>query len=725
MTKKLWIFEKPNVAKNVAQHLPGPHKSNKGYIETGDGIVTWAVGHLLEQCYPEDYDLNLKKWSFDTLPIMPDKWKLKPTSSKKEQVDIIKRLIKDCDVVVNGGDEGREGQLLIDELLIDFGWKKKTLRYLCAEVTPNAIKKAIANLQPNEKFFNLYMAALMRSRADWLIGINATRAFTLKAQESGYNGVITVGRVQTPTVALVVKRDIEIENFVPQEYWSLSAKFADPNQPTIPFWTRWLPPGLSLEQALKQSKVDDTGEQDEDDEEEDTTSASNARPAWLDASNRIIDKQTAHDIIEKVKKAAKGHVSLYLKKPAEELAPLPFELTNLQAYVSSKYGLSLEDVMKACQSLYEKGYTTYPRTDCEYLPEAQHDDAPQILAALHKCTPRLEGIVDGANASIKGRAFNNAKIGEHHAIIPTYQTPNFASLDDVEQKTYNVIADRYIAQFYPNCKVDKTKIEITIAEERFATSGRVVKDLGWRVIYQGDTTAGQEDTLPVLNQGDNVDLKDTKIENKFTSPPPYYDQSSLLKAMKNIYLTVSDPAERKKLKALDGIGRSATRTGIIGNLFSKNLLAKQGKKVISTPAARVLVKYVPKQMIEPQTTAQWETYLDSVAVGQIQGEKFEEKQRQVTAWIVDYINKLQLTGLEGASAPAKKSYSGAKSSSAKTGSRSTSAKKPASAAGKGKTCPKCGKGTMVERAIKNGPKAGTKFLGCTNYPACNHSEWPK
>lgn len=721
MTKKLWIFEKPNVAKNVAQQLPGPHKSNNGYIETGDGIVTWAVGHLLEQCYPEDYDPNLKKWAFDTLPILPDKWKLKPTPSKAKQVSIIKQLIKDCDVVVNGGDEGREGQLLVDELLYYFNWKKKTLRYLCAEVTPNAIKKAINNLQPNENYYNLYMSALMRSRADWLVGINGTRAFTLKAQENGYNGVLSVGRVQTPTVALVVKRDLEIENFIPQEYWALSAKFADSNQPNIPFWTRWLPPGLSLEQALKQSKIDDTGENNEEDEDEDATSTTSGRPAWLDENNRIIDKQIAHDIIEKVKKAGKGHVSLYIKKPAEELAPLPFELTNLQAYVSSKYGVSLEDVMKACQSLYEKGYTTYPRTDCEYLPEAQHADAPQILDALRKCTPRLEGLIDGANKSIKSRAFNDAKIGEHHAIIPTYQTPNFSSLDDIEQKTYNVIADRYIAQFYPNCKVDKTKIEITIAEERFATSGRVVKDLGWRIIYQGETTAGQEDTLPVLNQGDNVDLKDTKIENKFTSPPPYYDQSSLLKAMKNIYLTVSDPIERKKLKALDGIGRSATRTGIIGNLFSKNLLAKQGKKVYSTPAARVLVQSVPKQLIEPQTTAQWEAYLDDVANGKIKGEQFEAQQKKVSAWIVDFAKQMKLQPIEGMTAPAKKSYSGGSSSG-----KSTPAKKSSgSAASKGKKCPKCGQGTMVQRQVKSGPKQGTKFLGCSNYPNCNHSEWPK
>lgn len=723
MTKKLWIFEKPDVGRKVAQQLPGPHKSGDGFIETGDGIVTWAFGHLLEQCYPEDYDTNLKKWTFDTLPILPDNWKLKPTASKAKQVSVIKKLMKDCDVVVNGGDEGREGQLLIDELLIFLNWKKKSLRYLSSEVTPAAIKKAVSNLKPNENYFNLYVAALMRSRADWLIGINGTRAFTLKAQENGYNGVLSVGRVQTPTAALVVKRDLEIENFVPVEYWALSAKFADPNQPNLPFWTRWLPPGITLEMAEQQAKKDDTGETDEDDDDSDDSASQNgnSRPAWLDEGNRIIDKKTAEEIINKVKNAAKGHVSLYIKKPAEELAPLPFELTNLQSYVSSKYGITLEAVMKACQSLYEKGYTTYPRTDCEYLPEAQHPDAAQVLDALAKCTPKLEGLVDGANKSIKGRAFNDSKIGEHHAIIPTYQTPNFSSLTDDEQKTYNAIAERYIAQFYPNCKVDRTKIEVTIAEERFATSGRVVKDLGWRVIYQGDTNAGAEDTLPALKENDVVDLKDTKIENKFTSPPPYYTEPTLLKAMKNIYLTVSDPQERKKLKALDGIGRSATRTGIIGNLFSKNILAKQGKRVYSTPAARVLVQSVPKQLIEPQTTAQWEAYLDDVANGKIKGEQFEAQQKKVSAWIVDFAKQMKLQPIEGMTAPAKKSYSGGSSSG-----KSTPAKKSSgSAASKGKKCPKCGQGTMVQRQVKSGPKQGTKFLGCSNYPNCNHSEWPK
>lgn len=720
MTKKLWIFEKPDVARKVAQQLPGPHKSGDGFIETGDGIVSWAIGHLLEQCYPEDYDTNLKKWSFDTLPILPDQWKLKPTPSKAKQVSVIKKLMKECDVVVNGGDEGREGQLLIDELLIFLNWKKKSLRYLSSEVTPAAIKKAISNLKPNEDYYNLYVAALMRSRADWLIGINGTRAFTLKAQENGYGGVLSVGRVQTPTAALVVKRDLEIENFIPTEYWALSAKFADPKQPQIPFWTRWLPPGLSLENAEQQSKMDDTGEMGEDDETDDATNSANSstKPAWLDSGNRIIDKKTAQDIIDKVKNAATGYVSVYIKKPAEELAPLPFELTNLQSYVSSKYNLTLDIVMKACQALYEKGYTTYPRTDCEYLPEAQHADAPQVLDALKKYNPRIEELIDGVQKSIKSRAFNDSKIGEHHAIIPTYQVPSFSSLSDAEQKTYNAIVERYIAQFYPNCKVDKTKIEITIAEERFATSGRVVKDLGWRVIYQGDTTAGQEDTLPALQEKDIVDLKDTKIENKFTSPPPYYDEASLLKAMKNIYLTVSDPIERKKLKALDGIGRSATRTGIIGNLFSKNLLARQGKKLNSTPAARVLVQSVPKQLIEPQTTAQWEAYLDDVANGKIKGEQFEAQQKKVSAWIVDFAKKMSLQPIEGMKAPVKKSYTASKTSPAKktSGSSSTS---------KGKKCPKCGQGNMVARQVKSGPKQGTKFLGCSNYPNCNHSEWPK
>lgn len=715
--KKLWIFEKPSQARSVVDVLPKPHVKKNGYIETGDGIVTWCFGHLLEQFQPDDYDEKYKSWSIDYLPIIPEKWKNKAESSKKQQVTIIKGLLKDCDTVVNGGDEGREGQLLVDELLYFLGNKKPVQRYLCGAYDAVSVKRAINNLQPNANFYPLYQAALGRQHADWLIGLNLTRFYTSSA-----NVLLSIGRVQTPTLALVVQRDLDILNFVPKDYWTLQAQFVDPKQSDMKFWTRWIAPGQTLESAEKQESIDQSGEESEDDEDDTSTTGSSQKPAWLDEANRIIDERTAKDIIDKVKNAGSGIVSQYIKKPAEELAPLPFELTSLQVKMNSKYGFSVQETLNACQELYESGYTSYPRTDCVYLPEIQLSDATDVLNAISASDVNMAKLVSGADTNIKSRAWNDGKTGEHHAIIPTRSTPNLSSLSDIQRKAYILISQHYIAQFYPNCKVDKTKIEITIAEERFATSGRVVKSQGWRVVFGADedsTDNKSEATLPSLTEKDAVDLTDTKIEKKQTNPPPHFTEATLVNTMKHVYMVIKDPAERKKLKSIEGIGRSATRAGIIEVLFKRKFISRQGKKIISSDTARSLITSIPKELKDPGLTARWEALLDMIASGRLSLEDFEKK-------IIEFLNYL-LTKAKNTPLPAfpktdtgkssgSKSY--AKKTYTKSGSSTSSSKpKPTS----GDKCPKCGVGFLIERTSK----AGKKFKGCSEFPKCNHTEWPK
>lgn len=716
--KKLWIFEKPSQARAVVAVLPKPHTTKNGYIETGDGVVTWCFGHILEQLQPDDYDEKYKSWSIDHLPIIPEKWKNKPDPSKKQQVTLIKGLLKDCDTVVNGGDEGREGQLLVDEVLEYLGNKKPTLRYLCGANDAVSVKRAINNLQPNKNFYNLYQAALGRQHADWLIGLNLTRFYTASASV-----LLSIGRVQTPALALVVQRDLDILNFVPKNYWTLQAQFADPKQADMKFWTRWIAPGQTLESAEKQANIDQSGEEQEDEEDDDAaTGQSSGKPAWLDEANRIVDKQTAYDIIEKVKKAGKGIVSQYIKKPAEEQAPFPFELTSLQVKMNAKYGFSVQQTLDACQELYEKGYTTYPRTDCVYLPEIQHADAPDVLSAIASSDAELNKFVAGADQNIKSRAWNDSKMGEHHAIIPTRSAPNLASLTEIQRKAYMLIAQYYLSQFYPNCKVDKTKIEITIAEERFATSGRVVKSPGWRVIFGAEENAGSskevEATLPALTEKDPVNLTDTKVEQKQTNPPPHYTEATLVNTMKHVYMVIKDPAERKKLKSIEGIGRSATRAGIIETLFRRNFLSRQGKKIISSDTARLLMSALPKELKDPGLTARWEALLDMIAAGKLSLEDFEKKIIEFLNYLLNRAKNTPLpefpkTNTSKGSSGSKKTYSKITAKSSGTSSKP----KPTG----GEKCPKCGKGVLLDRTSK----AGKKFKGCSEFPKCNHTEWPK
>lgn len=737
---RLFIAEKPNMGRELARFLPGPHAKKDGYIETGGGYVTWCVGHILEQAPPEAYDEKFKQWNLADLPILPDQWRMQVSESKRKQVSVIKALLKQCSSVVNAGDPGREGQLIVDEVLDFLGNRKPVERILLNALDKATVVKALGSMVDNGQFYPLYQAALGRQRADWLIGMNLTRAYTALASKQGRRGVLSVGRVQTPTLAIVARRDEEIEAFQPQDYWSLQAQLADPAQPQLPFWAKWLPKGVSLaalDKAESQAGADPVDAEDSEEEDDATQGSAPAAalPAWLLPPNRILDRAIAERIAQEIRAAGTAAVTRYENKPAKESAPLPFELTGLQAAMNTRHSVGVKEVLDACQSLYEKGYASYPRTDCSYLPTSQHGDAADILASVAQAMPDLATLVGGADPSIQGRAFNDAKMGEHHAIIPTRAAPNLADLSPLEKHVYRAISLQYLAQFYPDCLVDKATVEAEAGGHRLVAKGRVVKSPGWRVVFGNATEAEGKDaapTLPTLQEGQALDVREVKNTAAQTKPPPRFTEGTLLKAMQHVDRLVSDAAEKKKLKAVEGIGRSATRAAIIETLLKRQFLVGQGKHLISSAVGRVLVKILPSDLTDPGLTARWETILDAIASGTVQLSVFEQRQQM---WVKQLVASAAATPLPPlpqdtgvAASPARRSASGSGAGArGKTGG--TSARKPAAKgagkpAGGGKACPKCGKGTMVQRQIKAGPHAGKSFLGCTNYPACKHSEWP-
>lgn len=772
---RLYIAEKPSMAREIAAALPGPSSRKNGYIETGGGLVTWCVGHLLEQVEPAEYDEKYKAFpgSFADLPIVPTAWKLRVAEGKTDQVRIIKGLLKQCSEVVNAGDPGREGQLIIDELLEFAGNRKPVLRLLLPSLDKPTVQKAIAQMQNNAQFAPLYQAALCRQRADWLVGMNLTRSYTLLGQKQGYRGVLSIGRVQTPTLAIVVRRDLEIESFKPVPYWTIHALCQTPAHPDRPFWATWVPPGRDA--SAPPPSDDDEPDDEEEDSTDDATLAAQAaaaaaalasRPAWLDDKWRLIDGPEAQRIAQRIRTAAQATVVRDERKSAQEPPPLPFELTGLTARINARTGASGSDILKACQSLYEGGYASYPRSDCAYMPTALFGNAPAVLAAVAQCIPALAGLIQGANTSLKSRAWNDAKVGEHYAITPTATAPNLSALGPLEQAVYEAISRQYLAQFYPNCLADKALIELESAGERLVARGRVVTDPGWRVVFSGlpegdgESVAGSgaaksggkakeaDPTLPPVKEGDVLAVPEVRVDAHTTKPPPRFTEGTLTQTMKHVYRLVNDPVERKKLKSVEGIGRSATRAAIIQNLIKRTFLMTEGKKLISSPAARVLVGALPKPLVDPGLTARWEQALDTVAQGNATLAAFMGKQAQWIQHLVSVASTVVLPPLPAApSLPpsAGKGASGKGRSAARTGGARTAGKPPSSgsAAGPGggapaargaapssgsldgTACPACKKGKLQQRTVRAGQHAGAVFYGCSDYPTCKHSVWPK
>ena len=644
---KLFIAEKPSLAQAIAAGI-GVGRKSDGYISLNGGneIVTWCYGHILEQLNPSEYDEKYQKWRMEDLPIIPSFWKLKVKSDAEKQFKVVRDLIGKATTIVNAGDPDREGQLLVDEVLEYVGNKKPVQRILLNALDEKSVKQSLHDLRDNREFQGLKNAALGRSRADWLIGMNLSRAYTIRARQAGYDS-ISVGRVMTPTMALVVRREEEIAKFKPVTYYTVKANFKN-----------------------------DFGEIP-------TTWQMSDKVPNLDSEGRLLNEKVAEEFLTKLNSliGTQGKVTRVEEKSKVENQRLPYSLSSLQIEAGKRYGYSPQIVLDTMQSLYEKKLTTYPRSDCEYLPENQFSDATEILEHL-KALPNKEfaELVKNADMSIRSRAWNDKKITAHHAIIPTRIKAEFEKMNELEQNLYIMVSQAYLTQFYPSHEYKSTKVEIAFANEKFIGKGKAVTKLGWKVIYKNVVKDELEETelvLPLLREGEQVKYISSSISEKNTKPPTRFNPSTLLQAMKEIHKYVRNDTLKVELKECSGIGTEATRAGIIEKLQTSGFLQMKGKYLEPTEKARMAVKVLPDEMIYPDTTAVWEQELEEVAAGKKNFDTFYQGQLRGLSKLLYEAKNAEIT-------PSKNSV----------------------------LCPNCGK-IMIRRKGKKG-----YFWGCSGYPEC-------
>ena len=556
--QRLIIAEKPSLGRAIASFL-GSIKGGDGFIICKNNYtVTWAFGHLFEQASPDDY--GYKKWRLEDLPIIPESWKEKPRADAKKQLKVIGELLKKAEVVIHAGDPDREGQAIIDDILRHFKYKGMVKRLWLAALDDDSIKKAFDSIKDNSGYKALYDAAKARSKADWLVGMNGTRYFTLKSNQAG---VKSIGRVQTPTLAMVVERDKKIEHFKPIDYFNIKASF------DAGFDADWKP----------KEKIDEDG--------------------------RCIDKAFAETTAKRIK-GKQGIISKYEKQRKKESPPLPHSLSSLQKEASAKYGFSAQKVLDLAQALYETHKaTTYPRSDCRYLPVSQHADAKKILAVCSNAK--------NIDPSRKHAAFDDKKITAHHAIIPTGIKPKALKPD--EQKLFDLICLSYAQLFMPDHIYDAVKITVNIDGETFVATGKAIIEQGWK-------ESSKEVVLPVLKENYKTVCIDAKLEPKKTQPPKRFTDGTLIEAMANIHNIIEDETAKKTLRENAGIGTEATRAGIIENLVKRGFLERKDKNIVSTVKGRELIQSLPEAVKSPTLTAQFETALSDVAAAKTSADKF-------------------------------------------------------------------------------------------------------
>lgn len=703
----LVIAEKPSVANELAKYL-GHAKREDGYLSVGNYKVSWCFGHLLTLAEPHLYDEKYKKWRAADLPILPEKIKIisKEDKGVRKQLKVIGDLLKQADEVIHAGDPDREGQLLVDWVLQHHKNRKPVKRLWLAAQDSASIQKALRQLQSNQTYQPLFAAAQTRSIADWLVGINLSRAFTLAAQQQGYQGVVSIGRVQTPTLALIVMRDHDIATFISKTYY---VPMVHVGVAAGSFWATWVAPA-----SLKDKYVD----------------------------GKITDLDFAQNIL---KLPATGLITLLEKKKLKTPPPLPYRLSRLQKDASARFGFKADEVLNICQALYEDHkLTSYPRTDCDYLPESQFHDAPDIINALGHIAPHLQAFLAKADTSLKSAAWNDKKVTAHHAIIPVRGNgKTCAQLNPKEQKIYDLIVRAYLAQFFPAFEYEKTDVEARFAEQTFKATGQIPLKEGWKVLYppakskaanldDEDGDKEPEQTLPVIVLGETANNLETEARQKQTHPPKAYTDGTLIADMESVHRVISaktkdvDNKWLKLLKENAGLGTEATRAGIIQTLLDRGFISRQGKQVIATETGKDLIKALPKEVKSPIATAMMEQELNAIEREGLNPEEFLAKQRQsIERLIALAANSTIVLASNSSADTAKKNTRRAPSSRNKTATgtakpkRTRKATAPAvSAESSGKTCPKCQK-PMVLRARKSD---GLAFYGCSGFPACRHVE---
>jgi len=581
----LYIAEKPSLGRAIASGLSPQQTKGEGFITLPNGdVVSWCIGHLLEQAVPEQYDERYKKWDINDLPISPNQWKLTPKTNTKKQLTVLSKLIKKAKLLVNAGDPDREGQLLVDEVINYCGVKGKKLsevkRLLVSDLTISAVKKSLASLKDNSEFMPLSASALARSRADWLFGMNMTRAYTLLGKQAGYNGVLSVGRVQTPILGLVVARDNEIANFVAKPFYDVEVSLETQDGAT--FKAKWLP--------------------------------SEACAKYQDEDGRVIYRKLALTVVNKTKHQA-ARVKAIKKADKKLNQPLPYSLSALQIDAAKRFNLPAKQVLDCCQNLYEKHKAiTYPRSDNRYLPRAHLKQANEVLQAIANNDGNLKEAVEGGDSSIKSKAWNDSKVEAHHAIIPTVKSINTSALTANEQRIYQLISRQYIAQFYPVHCFSEQVVTVEIAGGDFQAKAKAILTLGWKVLFNQKS---DEKTLPILVKDQLLTCIDAMVLDKQTQAPKHFTDATLLSAMTGISRFVKDSAIRKVLKDTDGLGTEATRASIIELLFKRQFLKRDNKSIYATNNGKALINSLPDIATTPDMTALWEAKLNDIAHKQL------------------------------------------------------------------------------------------------------------
>jgi len=619
---RLFIAEKPSLGRAIADVLPKPHRKGDGYIECGNGqVVTWCIGHLLEQAQPDVYDSRYARWNLADLPIVPEKWQLQPRASVTKQINVIKRLLGEASEIVHAGDPDREGQLLVDEvfnyLQLPAEKRRNVQRCLINDLNPQAVERAINRLRANSEFIPLSSSALARSRADWLYGINMTRAWTLLGQSAGYKGVLSVGRVQTPVLGLVVRRDEEIENFVAKDFFEVKAHIVTPKDER--FTALWQP--------------------------------SEACEPHQDEEGRLLNRTLAEHVVKRITNQP-AHVTRYNDKQESEPAPLPFSLSSLQIEAAKRFGLSAQNVLDICQKLYETHkLITYPRSDSRYLPEEHFAGRHSVMKAIGVHAPDLlpQPVID---ADRRNRCWDDKKVDAHHAIIPTARSST-VSLHENEAKVYGLIARQYLMQFCPDAMFRKCEVELDIANGKFLAKARFLAQAGWRTLLGSKERDEENDgtPLPVVAKGDELLCEKGEVVERQTQPPRPFTDATLLSAMTGIARFVQDKDLKKILRATDGLGTEATRAGIIELLFKRGFLHKKGRSILSTDAGRALIHSLPEMAARPDMTAHWESVLTQISEKQCRYQDFMQPLVGTLYQLVDQARSTPVKQFRGLIAP--------------------------------------------------------------------------
>ena len=654
---KVCVTEKPSVARDIAR-LIGANSRREGFYEGNGYQVTWTFGHLCCLKEPNDYTDLWKRWSLASLPMIPQRFGIKLIDDEgiKKQFKVIETLIASADEVINCGDAGQEGELIQRWVYQKARCDKPVKRLWISSLTDESIKEGFQQLQDSANFDNLYYAGLSRAIGDWILGMNATRLYTLKYRDSASRNVLSIGRVQTPTLALIVSRQREIENFVPEDYWEIKTKYRD----TI----------------------------------------------FNSTKGKFKTEASASEIVESIKDFPLTVTSVS-KKKGKEAPPRLFDLTSLQVECNKTFSYSADETLRLIQSLYEKKVTTYPRVDTTYLSDDIYPKIPGIMEAMKPYASLTQQLLAGKLPKSK-KVFDNSKVTDHHAIIPTTVDPASVFLTREEKFVYDLIAKRFIAAFYPDCEFSTTTVMAKVHEHDFKATGKEILNDGWRVIYSKDRAPENEEKedegngiMPTFVEGESGPHEPSLLK-KTTQPPKYYTEGTLLRAMETAGKLVDDDELRDAMKE-NGIGRPSTRAAIIETLHKCHYIAKQRKSLVATPAGIQLIDTIKEELLKSaKLTGLWENKLRKIERGEFSARQFiDELKALVNEIVLNVLRDNSNTMIQVQNDEPKKL---AKANGEKK------PRKPRLKSIEEIVCPVCGNGHIIK---------GRTAYGCSDYQNCD------